>query len=337
MSNSKPMTVGSRPATEYKLSMSSNPSSRRASLGFSISETGYNNMNSMAGNSSEFENNGIESGEAIDLVKEYLLPNVRSLNDSMSTLDKNLSDMNIIQENLVDFNESLGSLLYGLMCNSWCVAFPHVPANIETEISTIRNLERVQLEKKELLETINTLRNTGTQNQFAQPTLTVAQVKKHNSRIPANERMRDFSNSNSNEDDDDEADASSEASFVLNPPNELAQDYLRESKSSNNKSRARNSKLRRKSILHTIRNSIASASDLQQNRNTLPPAYLDQIISSKTQKHRQSLNLGGGATRIASNLEINEARTMSHQRLIGQVGKPPKRDSTNSESRPPFR
>ncbi|EDO19231.1 hypothetical protein Kpol_1050p91 [Vanderwaltozyma polyspora DSM 70294] len=345
MSHNKGKVVESRPATEYKLSVSSNPSSRRASLGRSISESGY--AGAAVSNSSMYDTTIGGTNAIVDLVDEILIPNIRQISDSLATLDKNFSDLNIIQENLVDFNESLGSLLYGLMCNSWCVAFPHVPNDIETEINKLRKLDSLESEKQGLIDKINALRNDN-KSEFIQPVLTTSQARRNISRNPQLQRENTQSlasgksdtrdNEDDSEDEEDFDDVNSEASFVLNPPNELAKKFLRETSTA--KTRNRNSKLRRKSILHTIRNSIATSSDFNNNSQTNPIS--NQYQRQDANRQRQMFSLGSGASRIVSNPQLtqkgnNEGRARLVSSSSGQVNKKTRSDNLSNSSRPPFR
>lgn len=329
MSQEKPKTAAKRSATEYRLSITSNPGSRRSSLG------GFNE-NSHAGPLGGGNRSGATSGaneEEDNLVGEYILPQIRELSDSIITLDANFTQLNFIHEGLVDFNESLGALLYGLMCNSWCVDFPSVSHDVAGELAVASRLESLAAEKQQLTDQLYLLRNQAKENSkssaFVQPSFPANQVKRTNPRrssaVPRHNPEEDF--------DDDEA--NSEASFVSNP----SVDFSRTNQGGINKLRTKNfDKLRRKSILHTIRNSIASTADFQPTD------------SAMQRRHRMSL--GGGATRVLSatsppdkNFKTNAMVNGPTSRVPSLARNPPAREETTDTdrrrstlaSRPPFR
>ena len=140
-------------------SISSNPASRRSSL----ASTSEGNFGSSTGNA---DTNHMDNGDdGSNVIHEFLLPQIQELTDSMITLDGNLTRLNFIHESLVDLNESIGSLLYGLMCNSWCVEFPNVPHVLERELRTVKRIEWMKAEKKSLQEQIANIRNGNDNNQ----------------------------------------------------------------------------------------------------------------------------------------------------------------------------
>ncbi|AAS50394.2 AAR029Wp [Eremothecium gossypii ATCC 10895] len=140
---SKESVRESKAATEYRLSISSNPGSRRSSFGGSSEHPAGSGIG----------NNKASNGELREatLVDTLLLPQVQELKDSMITLDANLTHMNFIHESLVDLNESVSALLYGLMCNSWCVDFPNMPHHTARELGISKELARLKEEKQQLL------------------------------------------------------------------------------------------------------------------------------------------------------------------------------------------
>lgn len=274
-----------RSATEYRLSITSNPESRRSSLGGTLE----------GGSSAVAKNNrsgggagSIEDGESI--IQAFILPQIREFSDSMITLDANFTQLNFIHESLVDLNESLGALLYGLMCNSWCVDFPHVSHDVEEELQTVKRLETIRKEKRSLLDQLNSYRNKtkGKELQEQQaksslaPSLPPPPQRNLSVFAPPPKPPRQRTTRPIEHDSEDEN--ASEASFVTNP---LISSFPRNEIS---KPRPNNAgRLRRKSILHTIRNSISST-DLENN----------QFSSSHT-VHGPRMSLGGGATRLINN------------------------------------
>ncbi|CCE63042.1 hypothetical protein TPHA_0D04090 [Tetrapisispora phaffii CBS 4417] len=371
MNQNKSKSVSARAPTEYKLSNSSNPSSRRTSLGKGLSESnglyipGDNFFNTTGRIGNESINGGTTTNMSrniatggtsseLDFIKEFLLPSIRSLNDSMNTLDKNFSDLNIIQENLIDFNESLSALLYGMMFNSWCVAYPSIPSDIKVELDKVNILDSITLERHELQRRIAALQNTHNNaasgdasianNRFVQPSLTVEQVKKHNNRLQEmgyeDDRLSDdaYINELHNYDEDDEV--NSEASFVLNPINNVAghasQPHTVNSlgpsnvSSNSHKNKQRNSKLRRKSILHTIRNSIATQRNVTDARTGIN-------------------DIGTSATRITGNNTRGQVRKPSNRatsRTYPADNQPKDSEAhiatrgvnrSHTDARPPFR
>ncbi|GAV52982.1 hypothetical protein ZYGR_0AI02640 [Zygosaccharomyces rouxii] len=315
-----------RSATEYRLSITSNPESRRSSLGGTFE----------GGSGSSGKNNRpggvvgtIDDGESI--VQEFILPQIREFSDSMITLDANFTQLNFIHESLVDLNESLGALLYGLMCNSWCVDFPHISHDIEEELQTTKRLEAIRKERKSLLDQLNAYRNKPKNNDLqgqpklssqAPPQAIPPQVQRNPSVFapPPSKLPRKTFGPIEQDSEDENA---SEASFVSNPMiNGLSRHDI--FKPRPNKA----SKLRRKSILHTIRNSITST-DLENNNFG---------TSRSTQGPRMSL--GGGATRLINNNNNFSQNPPLNRRSVGsrndETSQLQQRRRTHG-GRPPFR
>lgn len=259
MSETRNNESSSRTGTDYKLSVSSNPGSRRSSI---ASVNGTDNFSTGGNNGTVFDMDGDQN-----VLKEYLVPQIRELTDSIVTLDSNMIRLNNIHDNLVDFNESFGSLLYGILCTSACTDFPGVPSDIERELRGIKRLqtlkqERLQLEK-ELFSlrsrNANTTDKRTSSSKFSEPLFPARGTITNN--IP----RRRSTNRNDNEISKENMydDNNSEESFVLNPPiqrsstltNSQRQATTRRSVSTNDASK-QSSKLRRRSILHTIRNSL---------------------------------------------------------------------------------
>ncbi|QLQ82477.1 hypothetical protein HG537_0H02390 [Torulaspora globosa] len=304
MSQDKPKISG-KSATEYRLSITSNSGSRRSSL-VGINDNGSNNRSTaISGNNEEDE----------DMLKTYILPQVREFTDSLSTLDSNFTQLNFIHESLVDFNESLGALLYGLMCNSWCVDFPYVSHDIAGELNVLERLESLAAEKDLLTKQLDQLKNQDKKSiedntkktQFLRPSLPATQVRRPSQR-------RFIATQRSDEDDEEEI-ANSDASFISNPTMEFS------------KNQKGISKLRRKSILHTIRNSIASTSG----------------VATTSELKRNRLSLGGGATRVLTNPSpLKAARTQRNSRNQATTttrasATQQSRKQPSATVRPPFR
>lgn len=335
MSQDKSRVTGKRSATEYRLSITSNSGSRRSSLS-GIHENGH--MGSMNGIVRSAAING-SNEEDEDVMKEYILPQIRELSDSMTTLDANFTQLNFIHESLVDFNESLGALLYGLMCNSWCVDFPYVSHDIAGELEISNRLESLESEKQLLIKQLDQLRNQDKKMQdtearsipFIRPAYPVSQVRR-----PVQRRLTAVG---SKLDDDDDDVANSEASFVSNPTVEFSRPQQGSVAKPGSKSANR---LRRKSILHTIRNSIASTADIA--------AYKDTNFSTGLAR-RNRLSLGGGATRMltssppykSATTQGNASRVASHSRTQqhinarDQIAPNSRRQQRSIADRPPFR
>ncbi|KAH7595463.1 DASH complex subunit Dam1 [Nakaseomyces glabratus] len=298
---------GVRSATEYKLSMSSNPGSRRSSMADAES---FNDDNMVLKN---------------DVLREYLLPQIKDLTDSVVTLDSNMTRLNFIHDNLVDLNESFGSLLYGLMCNSWCVEFPNAPTRFDKEIRLMNEIEELSAEKSKLKSRLNSLRekpNAQTSDEKMKKPSGISQpiFQKPNVRRPRNalndENLHKFNRENPPVYDDKreaDEDTNSEASFVSNPANSKDMQLFANGSSNNDPK----SRLRRKSILHTIRNSIASTSD----------AY-DRKKQQGIQMGR--LSLGGGAARVVSGRNMFEQQRTTRHSTTGIPNRVVKK-------RPPFK
>lgn len=139
MSEDKAKSATARSATEYRLSIGSAPTSRRSSIGESSSMAKFTGQEGLTGSTGECSENAIQ---------QVLLPKIRELSDSIITLDSNFTHLNFIHESLADLNESLGSLLYGIMSNSWCVEFSQAPHDIQEDLIAIKQLESLEEEKK---------------------------------------------------------------------------------------------------------------------------------------------------------------------------------------------
>ncbi|CEP60346.1 Dam1p LALA0_S01e08636g [Lachancea lanzarotensis] len=222
-----------RTATEYRLSISSTPGSRRTSLGTT---------------------NNTEGLETDNSVVTYFLPQLRELTDAMITLDSNFTQMNFIHESLVDLNESVSALLYGLMCNSWCVDFPNMPHDTQAEIEFKQTLHSLEEEKQHLLSQI-ALQDDQERNpenkrvpvvvrQRLEPVRRSPPRNLASGHVPALTPEPDYIINN----DDDNTDAS----FISNPAVANPAAYLAAEKSR---------KMRRKSILHVMRSSASGAYD----------------------------------------------------------------------------
>ncbi|CAI4063536.1 hypothetical protein SUVZ_07G3470 [Saccharomyces uvarum] len=344
MSEDKAKSAPARSATEYRLSIGSAPTSRRSSIGESSSMAKFTGQEGLTGSTGECSENAIQ---------QVLLPKIRELSDSIITLDSNFTHLNFIHESLADLNESLGSLLYGIMSNSWCVEFSQAPHDIQEDLIAIKQLESLEDEKKNLLGEIsniergaskindepseNKLDKASQNKQFSQPLFPSSQVRKYRPYDNKDKRRSTKAANNlptENEEDYDD-DTSSEASFVLNPTNigtsKSSQGHVSKNARSNNNN---NSKLRRKSILHTIRNSIASGADLPGIEN-------DNIINLGDLHSSNRISLGSGAARIVNgpmakkrhSMFTGHAERTSTENRHSIAKKPEKKLS----ARPPFR
>ncbi|CUS21900.1 LAQU0S04e03400g1_1 [Lachancea quebecensis] len=278
-----------RTATEYRLSISSNPGSRRSSLG-------------------AVNNN--DTSESDSVISTYLLPQVRELSDAMITLDSNFTQMNFIHESLVDLNESVSALLYGLMCNSWCVDFPNMPHDTLTELKTMQTLHNLEEERLRLVEAIARQERQDQETKEAQNTASrhfasaLRPRPQQSQKLAVGPSRRDWDLQEvaaHDLNDDDNTDAS----FVSNPANIAP---------SSSKSR----QMRRKSMLHTMRNSIAGTHELSEadKRRSLA------VSASRIVNLPKNPNLGTPASR-------NSAARMGTQRVA--------KETRALKTRPPFR
>lgn len=342
MSEARNNESSSRTGTDYKLSVSSNPGSRRSSI---ASVNGVESFTSGGTNGAGFDMDGEQN-----VLKEYLVPQIRELTDSIVTLDSNMIRLNVIHDNLVDFNESFGSLLYGILCTSACTDFPGVPSDIERELRGIKHLqtlkqERLQLEKELFTlksRTTNTTDKITTSGKFSEPLFPARGTLSNN--IPRRRSTNRNDNETSKENMYD--DNNSEESFVLNPPmqrtspsiNSQRQAPNRRSESMNNGSK-QSSKLRRRSILHTIRNSLledehgnsrlnsgTASREIGSNRTARPSAVgaptrnIGRPRSTDTAR-RNTYATGGNRTEPSN--RVDKTRTSTKPKSI--------------KDRPPFR
>ncbi|SCV03035.1 LAMI_0H04962g1_1 [Lachancea mirantina] len=285
-----------RSATEYRLSISSNPGSRRSSLG-----TTNNN----------------ESIEGEKVIETYLLPQIQELADAVITLDSNCTQMNFIHESLIDLNESLGSLLYGLMCNSWCVDFPNMPHGTASELKRAQELVALETTKQQLLRQLaapspkpppvpeDTRENRAGQHEQRIPGMRTYQKKVAQARgfrglgrPPPPPVPQELASPSVNELNDDD---NTDASFVSNPA--ISAPLAKQ--------------LRRKSILHTMRNSAANSVDL------LGPGRRRSLAVSATRIVNPNQNV--------PNLGVSGRNTSQNRKVPGT------RQLGSLRNRPPFR
>lgn len=359
MSSNKDKSINA--GTEYKLSVSSNPGSRRSSLG-GVGSDIYLGSNASMGNISRTSNN--DPDNEFNLLHKYLVPQISDLHDSVITLEGNFERLNNIHNNLVDLNESFGSLLYGIICTSSCLQFPDFPNNTSEQINIIDKLRQLDQEKQTLLKEISDIKTSNrhknkpvdghtvktnpnnSKGKFSQPLFPANQAKRLRPTAPTNrDRINIVRNQSSNNHistthadhhlekndinvDNDDDDNSSEASFVMNPTN-IEHEFMDDS-SGNNVDR----RYRRKSILNVIRNSI-SPEDYQSNNRGYQPTNRSQTTANR-------YSLGGRARRVthASSLMSAPSTNNQHQ-LSSSVSRlsrsKPTKKAMSTAKRPPFR
>lgn len=296
-------------ATEYKFSVTSNPGSRRSSF---INDDDQNSTETVVDKTTT----ALISKNDYNIISDLIVPQVRILNDSMMTLDSNLQKLKNINDNLIDFNESFGSLLFGLMCNAWCVDFPkNTFQNTDIDLQKLKILDNLKIEKSNLQNELNSLKNAL---KFKKP-LNRTNLKKHDnnqSHIPF------YYNNNLKNDSED--DTNSEASFVMNPT-------FTTSNENNNKvsspsiNKSLHNKYKRKSFINKVRNSIINETDpllnTTSNNNNTHSSKASRIISRPTSKE----------------LNNNDRRIpVSNQRSTTNIWKKPQ-TSQSLANRPPFR
>ena len=70
---------------------------------------------------------------------DLLEPAFAELSDSMADLETNFMHLQLMHESLSRFNENFASFLYGLNMNAFCVDFPEVSRDINTQIILFLN------------------------------------------------------------------------------------------------------------------------------------------------------------------------------------------------------
>ena len=244
----------------------------------------------------------------------YLLPQIRELSDAMITLDSNFTQMNFIHESLVDLNESISALLYGLMCNSWCVDFPNMPHDTLAQLKTMQKLqsleeEHLQLQKKLALKKREKENNSLPNSQelskrHLPPTGSIfAQQSKRQLSAQGARNWTPTAPASPEPNDEDNTDAS----FVSNPPIFAT---------TSSKSRH----MRRKSMLHTMRSSVAGSQDMQDDAK------------------RRSLAVS--ASRIVNPVRAtttNLTPTYSRNPTVPSRNNKVTKDTQSTRRRPPFR
>lgn len=343
MNEDKAKLGTARSATEYRLSIGSAPTSRRSSMGESSSLAKFTGQEGLTSSVGEYNENAIQ---------QLLLPKIRELSDSIITLDSNFTHLNFIHESLADLNESLGSLLYGIMSNSWCVEFSQAPHDIQDDLIAIKQLKSLEDEKNKLVREMsnmergikrkkdedggNDLSKASQNKQFNQPLFPSSQVRKYRPYDNKDKRKSSkiANNSQLENGEDYEDDTSSEASFVLNPTNmgasKSSQGHVsKTTRPSNNN----NSKLRRKSILHTIRNSIASGADL--------PIENDNVVNLGDLHSSNRISLGSGAARVVNGPITKKRNSMfsgrAERKSTENRHSVTKKTEKKMSTRPPFR
>lgn len=342
--------------TEYKLSANSNPGSRRSSLG------GVGHDIYLSGNGSMRNSSQISIGEQNDefnMLQKYLGPQLTDLHDSVLTLESNFDRLNNIHNNLVDLNESFGSLLYGIICTSSCLLFPGIPNDVQEQMSTINKLKQLDTERNSLLQEISDIKNFNKNkitpiepsgntlvNKFSKPLFTVDNTKRmkqthqtmnqgrslpNRSKQPVNRPLKsmntfDTSAKNDNSDDiENDDDNSSEASFVMNPANANNQQDIIHDENVDRR-------YRRRSILNVIRNSNPST-------HLLRPQYMGKGNSQHTVNR---YSLGGRARRVTHGSTLMTAPTRTNQLQTNSTVNRLSRTKPSTKpkavgKRPPFR
>lgn len=332
----------SRAGTDYKLSVSSNPGSRRSSI---VSANGTDSFSTGGTSGTGFDIDGEQN-----VLKEYLVPQIRELTDSIVTLDSNMMRLNNIHDNLVDFNESFGSLLYGILCTSACTDFPGVPSDIERELRGIKRLQTLKQERLQVEKELFSLRSksAGTTDKrtittkFSEPLFPAKGTISNN--IPRRRLTNRGDNEISKENMYD--DNNSEESFVLNPPIQRSATLTNSQRQTSNKrsvstndSLKQSSRLRRRSILHTIRNSL-----LEDERGN--PRLNDGIVPREFGNNRAGRpSVVGAPTRNVSRPISRDTARRSTYSANTSISDPSSRvnktrTSTKPKSikdRPPFR
>lgn len=290
MDESRENETSSRTGTEYKLSISSNPGSRRSSL---ASQSNNNDGFGAKGMAS----GAFDAGADQNVLNEFLVPQIRELTDSVVTLDGNMGRLSNIHNNLVELNESFGSLLYGIMCTSACTDFPGVTPNIERELRSIKRLHSLKRERAALELELYELQNPsrkgagkrGGEQRFSEPLFPSRHVPSMSALAThtrgGSARTNDTPNDNNLYDD-----SVSEESFVLNPPVQPATDTRSKGQWSNGAISKRSSKLRRRSILDTIRNSIRTDDSSAQSgvsRRTIGAAEARHSVGAPSRNTTQ--------------------------------------------------
>ncbi|AMD21939.1 HFR084Wp [Eremothecium sinecaudum] len=316
----------SKAATEYRLSISSNPGSRRSSIG---------EVNDHPRSGSVENNNDELRGATV--IDTYVLPQIQELTDSMITLDANFTHMNFIHESLVDFNESMSALLYGLMCNSWCVDFPNLPHDTAHELSIRKELQSLEKERQLLLAQLRgtTSRSLAVISE-TEPTLQKenTQLVKKSTAIPQYNTISIRSMVADAEDDED----NTAASFVSNPTLAVAppvipvqQDVVRSK--------------RRYSILNQIRNNESTSQQNSKTSNRLSSLAMPSITVEKRKSLAVSAsriaNKKQALVRPASNGKTSSVSKRVHNNSTGKSisrSDPPMAPPfTTQGRRPPFR
>jgi len=333
----------SRTGTEYKLSVSSNPGSRRSSI---ASININDNFNGKPGN---VNGSGFEMEGDQNVLQEYLVPQIRELTDSVVTLDSNLARLNAIHDNLIDLNESFGSLIYGILCTSACTDFPGVSLDIERELRSIKRVQTLKQERLQLEEQLHLLNTNSSvkvnisksgSGKFSEPLFPVrgntTNYKTNN--VP---RRRFAKNNNSTENENVYDDNNSEESFVLNPPIQKQASsvgnpsYAKNQRPVGNSTSRQSGKLRRRSILHTIRNSLL----VDDNAG-----YLRPTNNMRNSNNLERPSLGGLPTRNIDRVvqEGPRRKTFSAASKNNETSRRvtkirPQSKSKSINGRPPFR
>ena len=168
-----------------------------------------------------------------------------------------MTHMNFIHESIADLNEALSALLYGLMCNSWCVDFPNISHDTPHELKLIQRLEELKQERQALQAKLKPkeLTKGSILPLSRQPLSRGSQMLYRDENVPGSTASSNV-NIDINDDEDNTA-----ASFVSNPTTFKPQMISSVGASTDFMGKqtvgSASSKLRRRSILHQIRNNAA--------------------------------------------------------------------------------
>ncbi|CDO92532.1 unnamed protein product [Kluyveromyces dobzhanskii CBS 2104] len=314
----RPSTPQRERPTEYRLSLSSNPSSRRPSLGATARDQHVPNQT---------------------MIDKYVLPQLHELSDSMVTLDGNMTHMNFIHESITDLNESLSALLYGLMCNSWCVDFPKISHDTPHELRLIEKLDELKQEREALMAKLKPTQ--ATELSGAPFSRQMSSIVPHT--LYRNENIQESKeipiNTVENNDDED----NTAASFVSNPttfkPQSISSFRNSDDLAGNPSTISTSSKLRRRSILHQIRSNAATGSTSTTSTRITPEERKKSLAVSAKRILIQARSSATAVPISGPASTNNNKATNTNSTQPNRTARPRQRtyNSKTLTNRPPFR
>lgn len=151
------------------------------------------------------------------------IPTFQQLNRDLCQLNSHLIGLQRLHDNFTQFNESIGSLLYGLNINAWCTEFVEAPSS--ENFANKFKVDQLNVKIAHLKEKINRLEGKEPVSSSSSSSAPVRQKYSTSGGLLSQKQQQHLhQNQYRNQIDNDVSDTSnlallSEDSFILNPQN----------------------------------------------------------------------------------------------------------------------